>query len=48
MNCDVIDVNSAPDKSAKDSSYFYVHGSHLCVTCLVFPFPLALADFAYM
>ena len=28
MDCDVIDVNSAPDKSAKESSYFHVHGSH--------------------
>jgi len=25
MKCDVIDVNSAPGKSAKESSYFYVH-----------------------
>ena len=23
------DVNSAPDESAKESSYFHVHGSHL-------------------
>jgi len=29
MDCDVIDVNSAPDESAKESSYFHVHGSHL-------------------
>jgi len=31
MDCDVIDVNSAPDESAKDSSYFHVlvHGSQL-------------------
>jgi len=28
-DCDVIDVNSAPDESAKESSYFHVHGSHL-------------------
>ena len=29
MDCDVIDVKSAPDELAKDSSYFHVHGSHL-------------------
>ena len=29
MDCDVIDVNSAPDESAKESSDFHVHGSHL-------------------
>ena len=29
IDCDVIDVNSAPDESAKESSYFHVHGSHL-------------------
>jgi len=28
-DCDVIDVNSALDESAKESSYFHVHGSHL-------------------
>ena len=28
-DCDVTDVNSAPDESAKESSYFHVHGSHL-------------------
>ena len=27
--CDVINVNSAPDESGKESSYFHVHGSHL-------------------
>ena len=27
--CDVIDVNSASDESAKESSYFHVRGSHL-------------------
>jgi len=32
MDCDVIDVNSAPDESAKESSYFHVHGSHLYVS----------------
>ena len=32
MDCDVIDVNSSPDQSAKESSYFHVHGSHLCVS----------------
>ena len=31
MDCDVVDVNSAPDESAKESSDFYVHGSHLSV-----------------
>jgi len=29
MDCDVIDVNSATDESAKERSYFHVHGSHL-------------------
>jgi len=29
MDCDVIDVNSTPDESAKPSSYFHLHGSHL-------------------
>jgi len=29
MDCDVIDVNSAPVESAKESFYFHVHGSHL-------------------
>jgi len=32
MDCDVIDVNSSPDQSAKESSYFHVHGSHLYVS----------------
>jgi len=40
MDCDIIDVNSAPDESAKESSYFQVHGSHESVACLVFPFSL--------
>jgi len=29
MDCDVVDVNSAPDESAKESSNFHVHGSQL-------------------
>ena len=29
MDCDIIDVNSAPDESAKEDSYFHLHGSHL-------------------
>jgi len=29
MDCVVIDVNSTPDESAKESSYFHVHGIHL-------------------
>jgi len=29
MECDIMDVNSTPDESAKESSYFHVHGSHL-------------------
>jgi len=29
MDCDVIDVSSAPDESAKEGSYFHLHGSHL-------------------
>ena len=37
-DCDVIDVNSAPDESAKESSYFHVHGSHLQVL-LAWSFP---------
>ena len=32
MDCDVIDVNSAPDESAKEGFYFHVHGSHLYVS----------------
>jgi len=28
-DCNMIDFNSAPDESAKESSYFCVHGSHL-------------------
>ena len=32
MDCDVIDVNSAPDESAKESFYFHVNGSHLWVS----------------
>jgi len=39
MDCDVIDVNSAPDESAKESSYFHVHGL-ISVACLVFAFLL--------
>jgi len=31
MDCDIIDVNSVPDESTKDNSYFHVHGSHLQV-----------------
>jgi len=38
MECDVIDVNSAPDESAKESSYFHVHGSHWYVS-LSWSFP---------
>jgi len=37
-DCDVIDINSAPDESAKASSYFHVHGSHLKVS-LAWSFP---------
>ena len=40
MDCGLIDVNSSPDESAKESSYFHVHGSHTSVACLVFPFLL--------
>ena len=29
MDCDIIDVNFAPDESGKESSYFHAHGSHL-------------------
>ena len=29
IDCDVIDVNSALDESAKESSNFHVDGSHL-------------------
>ena len=38
IDCDITDVNSAPDESAKESSYFYVHGSHLEVA-LAWSFP---------
>jgi len=44
LDCDVIDVNSAPDGSAKESSHFHVHGSHLLGLSLL----LALAVFAHM
>ena len=47
MECHVIDVNSAPDESAKESSHFHVHGSHLWHHLLGLSL-LALADFAYM
>jgi len=49
MDCDVIDVNSAPDESAEDSSYFHVHGSHFYKCRLLgLSLLLALADFAHM
>jgi len=38
MDCDIIDVNSAPDESAKESSYFHVHGSHLWLS-IAWSFP---------
>ena len=38
MDCDVIDVNSALDESAKESSHFHVHGSHFQVS-LAWSFP---------
>ena len=38
MDCDFIDVNSAPGESGKESSYFHVHGSHLQVS-LAWSFP---------
>jgi len=38
MDCDVNGANSAPDESAKESSYFHVHGSHLLVS-LAWSFP---------
>jgi len=47
MDCDVIDVKSAPDESAKEGSYFHV----MEVTCkchLLGLSLLALADFAHM
>ena len=47
MDCDVIDVNSTPDESAKESSCFHVHGSHLC-RLLGLSLLLASADFAHM
>jgi len=40
MDCDVINVNSAPDESAKECSYFHVHGSLLQVS-LAWSFPSA-------
>jgi len=46
MDCDIIDVNSAPDKSAKESFYFHVYGSkcRLLGPSLL----LGLAVFAHM
>jgi len=35
------DPNSTPDESAKESSYFHVHGSHLYVS-LAWYFPFSL------
>jgi len=29
IDCDVIDVNSTPDESTEEHSYFHVHRSHL-------------------
>jgi len=46
--CDVINVNSAPDESAKETSYFHVHGSHFKCLLLGLPLRLALAVFAHM
>jgi len=50
MDCDVVDVNSAPDESAKESSYFHVHGSEVTYKCrlLGLSLLLALAYFAHM
>jgi len=39
MDCDVINVNSMPDDSAKESSY-NTWKSLISVACLVFPFSL--------
>ena len=38
MDCDVIDVNSTPDESAKEYCYFHMHGSHLYLS-LAWSFP---------
>ena len=38
MDCDVMDVNSAPVESAKDNPHFHVHGTHLWVS-LAWSFP---------
>jgi len=40
MDCDIIDVDSSPDESTKESSYFHVHGSHLEVSLARLPFSL--------
>ena len=48
MDCDVIDVNSTPDESAKNSLYFHLHGSHPYKCRLLGLSLLALADFAHM
>jgi len=29
IDCDVIDINSTLDETAKESSYFHLHGNHL-------------------
>jgi len=48
MDCDVVDAKSAPDESAKECSYFHVHGSPYKCRLLGLSLLLALADFAYM
>jgi len=48
MDCDAIDVNSAPDESAKESSYFICMEVTYKCRLLGLSLLLALANFAHM
>ena len=48
MDCDVIDVNSAPDESGKECSYFQCLEVTYKCRLLGFSVLLTLADFAHM
>jgi len=48
MDCDVIDVNSAPDESARVLILPCAWKSLISVASLVFPFSCSLAVFAHM
>jgi len=47
MNCDAIDLNSAPDESAKESSYMCMDVTYKC-RLLGLSLLLALANFGHM